>query len=234
MLEKKSIQPRLLEGKTALVTGASRGLGRAIALALGMAGAAVAVTDLLVESAEYDTKALREYSPLAGHFSQAGEVKTLKTAQEIQAMGSKICAMKLDVTDFEGVKTAVQAVEAQIGPIDILVNNAAVMDNLGKFEEQKTERWQQEQIAKGAREINRLGKELYERFAVVIDHFSKVGSGLNKAVESYNEAVRSAETRLIPSFRRFRELGVSSTKEVEGVMDEISHVAKESKNIMIE
>ena len=144
MLGQKSIQPRLLEGKTALVTGASRGLGRAIALALGIAGAAVAVTDLLVESAEYDAKALSEYSPLAGHFSQAGEVKTLKTAQEIQAMGSKSCAMKLDVTDFEEVKTAVQAVEAQMGPIDILVNNAAVMDNLGKFEDQKPERWQRD------------------------------------------------------------------------------------------
>jgi len=144
MLELKSIQPGLLKEKTALVTGASRGLGRAISLALGKAGASVAVTDLLVEDAEYDTKVLREYSPLAGHFSQAGEVKTLKTAQEIQAMGSKSCAMKLDVTDFEEVKTAVQAVEAQFGPIDILVNNAAVMDNFGKFEDQNPERWQRD------------------------------------------------------------------------------------------
>jgi DNA recombination protein RmuC len=94
--------------------------------------------------------------------------------------------------------------------------------------------WQQEQIAKGAREINRLGKELYERFAIVIDHFSKVGGNLNKAVESYNEAVRSTEIRLIPSFRRFRELGISSTKEVEGVMGEISQTAKEAKHITLE
>ncbi len=144
MLEQKSIQSGLLEGKIALVTGASRGLGRAISLTLGMAGAAVVVTDLLVEDAEYDVKALSEYSPLAGHFSKTGEVKTLQTAQEIQAMGSKSCAMKLDVTDFEEVKTAVQAVEAQFGPIDILVNNAAVMDNLGKFEDQKPERWQRD------------------------------------------------------------------------------------------
>ena len=144
MLELKSIQPGLLKEKTALVTGASRGLGRAISLALGKAGASVAVTDLLVEDAEYDTKVLREYSPLAGHFSQAGEVKTLKTAQEIQAMGSKSCAMKLDVTDFEEVKTVMQAIEAQFGPIDILVNNAAVMDNFGKFEDQNPERWQRD------------------------------------------------------------------------------------------
>ena len=144
MLEQKSIQPKLLEGKVALVTGASRGLGRAIALALGMAGASVAVTDLLVEDAEYDAKALSEYSILAGHFSNAGEVKTLQTAQEIQAMGSKSCAMKLDVTNRKEVKNVVKAVENELGPVDILVNNAAVMDNLGKFEEQKTERWQRD------------------------------------------------------------------------------------------
>jgi 3-oxoacyl-[acyl-carrier protein] reductase len=144
MLEQKSIQPGLLEGKTALVTGASRGLGRAIALALGMTGASVAVTDLLVEDAKYDTKSLSEYSPLAGHFSQTGEVKTLQTAREIQAMGARSCAMKLDVTDLEDIKRIVQAVEAQLGPIDILVNNAAVMDNLGKFEEQQPERWQRD------------------------------------------------------------------------------------------
>jgi 3-oxoacyl-[acyl-carrier protein] reductase len=143
-MRKQIEQPRLLEGRTALVTGASRGLGRAIVLALGMAGAAVAVTDLLVEDAEYDAKSLSEYSPLAGHFSQTGEVKTLQTAHEIQAMGSKSCAMKLDVTDYEEIKRIMQAVEAQLGPIDILVNNAAVMDNLGKFEEQTTERWERD------------------------------------------------------------------------------------------
>jgi len=143
-MRKQIEQPRLLEGRTALVTGASRGLGRAIALALGMAGAAVAVTDFLVEDAEYDAKSLSEYSPLAGHFSQTGEVKTLQTAHEIQAMGSKSCAMKLDVTDYEEIKRIMQAVEAQLGPIDILVNNAAVMDNLGKFEEQTTERWERD------------------------------------------------------------------------------------------
>jgi 3-oxoacyl-[acyl-carrier protein] reductase len=137
--EKKQIGP--LAGKVALVTGASRGLGRAIALALGKDGAAVAATDLLIENAEYDVDALSQYSILAGHFSQTCEVKTLQTAQDIQAMGSKSCAMKLDVTDQEEVKRVVQAVEDQLGPIDILVNNAAVMDNMGKFDEQKTERW---------------------------------------------------------------------------------------------
>ena len=137
-------QPRVLDGKTALVTGASRGLGRAIALALGMAGAAVAVTDLLIEDAEYDTNALNEYSPLAGHFSRVGDVKTLQTAQEIQAMGSRSCAMKLDVTDQEQARKVVQKIETMLGQVDILVNNAAVMDNFAKFDEQKPDLWQRD------------------------------------------------------------------------------------------
>jgi len=133
-----------LEGKVALVTGASRGLGRAIALALGRAGAAVAVTDLLIEDAQYNAEALSQYSLLAGHFAKTDGVKTLQTAQEIQAMGSKSCAIKLDVTNLEELKRVVQEVESQLGPIDILVNNAAMMDNLGKFEEQKPERWERD------------------------------------------------------------------------------------------
>jgi 3-oxoacyl-[acyl-carrier protein] reductase len=137
-------QSKPLSGKVALVTGASRGLGRAIALALGQAGAAVAVTDLLIEDAEYNAQALGAISPLAGHFYQTGEVRTLETAREIQAMGSMSRAWRMDVTQPEEVKKIVQAVEAELGQVDILVNNAAVMDNLGKFEEQKSERWQRD------------------------------------------------------------------------------------------
>ena len=130
-----------IENKVALVTGASRGLGRAIALSLGRAGAAVAVTDLLIEHDESDAAAISQYSVLAGHFSKTGGVKTLQTSDEIQAMATKSCAMKLDVTDGEAVKSVVQAVEEKLGPIDILINNAAVMDNMGLFEDQKPERW---------------------------------------------------------------------------------------------
>jgi 3-oxoacyl-[acyl-carrier protein] reductase len=133
-----------LKGKVALVTGASRGLGRAIALALGEAGADVAVTDLLIEGETHDRQALEEYSALAGHFSKAGEIKTRATAEEILAFGSKSCALKMDVTDLEEIKGVVQTVEVELGPVDILVNNAAVMDNLGKFDRQKPERWERD------------------------------------------------------------------------------------------
>ncbi|MCC6346501.1 MAG: DNA recombination protein RmuC [Nitrospirales bacterium] len=75
--------------------------------------------------------------------------------------------------------------------------------------------WQQEQMTRNAQEISKLGKDLYERFCVALEHFSKTGTSLRKTVESYNEGVRSMETRLLPSLRRFRDLGVSSAREIE-------------------
>jgi len=88
--------------------------------------------------------------------------------------------------------------------------------------------WQQEQVASGAREINRLGRELYERFSVVAEHFARAGANLTKAVEAHNDAVRSIETRLMPSFRRFRDLGVSTSRELPEAMDEIRITARET------
>ena len=88
--------------------------------------------------------------------------------------------------------------------------------------------WQQEQVATGAREINRLGREIYERFSVVADHIAKAGANLTRAVEAHNDAVRSIETRLMPSFRRFRELGVSTSRELPEAMDEIRVTARET------
>jgi DNA recombination protein RmuC len=93
--------------------------------------------------------------------------------------------------------------------------------------------WQQEQITKSAQEINRLGKELYERFSIVIEHFFKTGIAIRKAVESYNEGVRSMETRLIPSIRKFKELGVSSPKEINSLA-EIDQTAKNMDYIAFE
>jgi 3-oxoacyl-[acyl-carrier protein] reductase len=133
-----------LKGKIALVTGASRGLGYAIALAMGRAGADVALTDILIEGQENDPVRLSQYSVLAGHFAQSGEVNTLLGAREIQSMGVQSCAFKMDVTDLNEVRQVVQAMEAELGTIDILINNAAVMDNLGKFEEQQPDRWQRD------------------------------------------------------------------------------------------
>jgi 3-oxoacyl-[acyl-carrier protein] reductase len=130
-----------LKHKVALVTGASRGLGRAIALALGAAGADVAVTDLLIEGESYNQEELGQYSRLAGHFINHDGIKTQATAQEIQNHGQRSVALKMDVADPEEVNRVILAVREELGPIDILVNNAAVMDNLEKIEDQSPEKW---------------------------------------------------------------------------------------------
>lgn len=133
-----------LKGKVALVTGASRGLGQAIALALGRAGADVALTDILIERQENNPGELGEYSILAGHFARQGIVRTQAGAEEIQSMGSRSCAFKMDVTDLKEVRRVVKTIEAELGTIDILVNNAAVMDNLSPFDEQQPGLWQRD------------------------------------------------------------------------------------------
>ena len=125
-----------LSGKTALVTGASRGLGRAIALALGAAGVDVAVTDLLVESEKNDKEKLGLYGLLAAHFAESGNIRTVSTADEIQKMGQKSIALKLDVTKPDQIREAVAEITDKLGEVDILVNNAGVMDNMATMEHQ--------------------------------------------------------------------------------------------------
>ncbi len=66
--------------------------------------------------------------------------------------------------------------------------------------------WRQETIAENAREISALGRLLHERLGKLADHFVKLGRSLNSAVDNYNMAVGSLETRVLTSARRFEEL----------------------------
>jgi DNA recombination protein RmuC len=66
--------------------------------------------------------------------------------------------------------------------------------------------WRQEALAKNAEEIHQLGKDLYQRLATFGDHFAKIGSSLNSAVNKYNQAVGSLEGRVLVSARKFAEL----------------------------
>jgi DNA recombination protein RmuC len=76
--------------------------------------------------------------------------------------------------------------------------------------------WRQEQIARNAQEISDLGRQLHERLGTLAAHFDDLRRGLERAVDSYNRAVGSLETRVLASARRFRDLGVT-TEELEPV-----------------
>jgi DNA recombination protein RmuC len=76
--------------------------------------------------------------------------------------------------------------------------------------------WRQERLAKEARQIGELGKELYERLAKAADDLRKVGSGLSTAVNNYNSFVSSFETRSLVTARKFRELNIEpGRREIE-------------------
>ena len=73
--------------------------------------------------------------------------------------------------------------------------------------------WRQERLAENAKQIAELGKDLYKRISDMTGHISDVGQRLGKAVESYNKAVGSLETRVMVSARRFRDLHVGTEQE---------------------
>ncbi|MBI2090700.1 MAG: glucose 1-dehydrogenase [Deltaproteobacteria bacterium] len=105
-----------LDGKTALVAGGGRGIGRAVVLALARAGAQVAIADILKDNAE----AVRD---------------------EIQQMGQKALALRVDLTKRAEVENSVQEAISRFGSLDILVNSAG-WDRLEPFIESNEETWE--------------------------------------------------------------------------------------------
>jgi meso-butanediol dehydrogenase/(S,S)-butanediol dehydrogenase/diacetyl reductase len=99
----------LLAGKRALVTGGAKGIGRAVALRLAQAGADVAVTDLR-------------------------EADAAGTAGEIEKLGRRALALGGDVSKDADRRAIVERAESALGPIDVLVNNAGIMQVVDPFE----------------------------------------------------------------------------------------------------
>ncbi len=131
-----------LSGHVALVTGGSRGLGRADALALARAGADVAIADIQVESDEGADA--ERYGTLAQVARAQGLVYTESTVDEIQALGRRALAVKCDVTDREQVDAAVARIADELGPVDVLVNNAGTLDHVAQFPQQSPELWERD------------------------------------------------------------------------------------------
>ena len=105
-----------LVGQVALVTGGGRGIGRAIAQALATAGAAIAVT-------------------------ARSEDQLRETVALIERAGGRALALPADVTDRQAVEHLVADIERQLGPVDVLVNNAGIVGPLGPLWEADPEAW---------------------------------------------------------------------------------------------
>ena len=104
-----------LDGDVAVVTGAGRGLGKEMATALAEAGADVAIADIDVESAR-------------------------ESAEELAGDGTDTTAVEVNVTSEESVEAMVETVTDELGPVDVLVNNAGVAGN-EPAEEMSLELW---------------------------------------------------------------------------------------------
>ena len=74
--------------------------------------------------------------------------------------------------------------------------------------------WNQEKLARNAQQISELGRELHERLRKLAGHIAGVGTSLDRAVESYNQAVGSLENRVLVSARRFSELGAAVAEDI--------------------
>jgi len=85
--------------------------------------------------------------------------------------------------------------------------------------------WRQESLAENAEQIREVGSELYHRLATFTDHLSKIGKSLTSSVQHFNKAVGSLDTRILPSARKFTEMGISSEKPIES-LSQIETTAK--------
>jgi 3-oxoacyl-[acyl-carrier protein] reductase len=101
ILKNKEKNMGKLENKNAIVTGSARGIGKSIAVKLASEGANVVIVDVNFEAAQ-------------------------ETAKEIQAMGRKSVAMKVDVTSYAEVEGMINKTKEELGSVDILVNNAGI------------------------------------------------------------------------------------------------------------
>jgi 3-oxoacyl-[acyl-carrier protein] reductase len=106
-----------MHGKTCLVTGASRGIGRAIAEELGAEGASVAVN------------------------YRSSEGKAAETVAAVEAAGGEAMAVAADVSDSDAVDAMAERVHAELGPVDVLVNNAGITRDT-RFSEMDRDQWE--------------------------------------------------------------------------------------------
>jgi 3-oxoacyl-[acyl-carrier protein] reductase len=121
--------------RVAMVTGGSRGIGRAIAIALAESGHDVATADIHPEPYRGE-----QYYRLRRRFDADEET----TAEVVRSLGVRGASVEIDVSDAQSVRRAVSLVEDELGPVEVLVNNAGIVNNLGGLSEMTSEAWSHE------------------------------------------------------------------------------------------
>jgi NAD(P)-dependent dehydrogenase (short-subunit alcohol dehydrogenase family) len=107
-----------LDGSIALVSGAARGIGRAIALALASDGADVGLIDIDAGAEE--------------------------TAAAVRGLHQRSCVVRADVSSAEEIAAGVATIVAELGSVDLLVNNAGIVNNIAPFAKMKQAAWERE------------------------------------------------------------------------------------------
>lgn len=177
-----------LAGKNALITGAGKGIGRAVAIALAKEGAHVAL--------------------LARTEEQLNEV-----AGEAKALGVKVAVLVADVADINSVNAAAEKAKAALGPIDILINNAGTA-KFGKFLELEPAEWERivqvnlmgayyatravlpDMIERQTGDIINISSTAGQRGAAVTSAYSASKFALNGMSESLMQEVRKHNIRV--------------------------------------
>lgn len=166
-------------GQTALVTGASRGLGRAIAVRLAAEGAAVAVN----------------------YRSRADEAE--RVIAEIGSRGGRAFAVRADIADPAAIEPLFDAVERELGPVSILVNNAgtAYRATLDEFEGAKMEAMRRTNVD-GLIQVTRAGaRRMRERgYGRIVNITSIAGHGTAMPGNAFYAATKAAVSMLTKRF----------------------------------
>ncbi|HEU4432921.1 MAG TPA: DNA recombination protein RmuC, partial [Pyrinomonadaceae bacterium] len=77
--------------------------------------------------------------------------------------------------------------------------------------------WRQEQMAENAHEVSALARKLYDRLRTFTKHYDTIGRNLDRALDAYNQGVRSLETRVLVTARRFKERGALAGEDIKAV-----------------
>lgn len=170
----------MLEGKTALVTGGARGIGRAISIALAKEGATVVIN------------------------YNGSEERAKETAKAVEEAGGKAVVYRCNVADFQAVETMMKDIAAQCGSIDILVNNAGITDDslIMKMKEEQFDRVIDTNLKGTFNTIRHAARTMLKQRSGKIVNISSVSGVLGNAGQANYSASKAGVIGLTKSMAR--------------------------------